>query len=276
MQALIRSYLRHPSGIIGLVILLVIIALAALAPLICPGSPWDSVGQPFMPPDSPGLLLGSDSLGRDIESGIVHGASVSLLIGCVSTLAAVLMGLAIGATAGYLGGRVGDWLMRFTELFQVIPAFLLAILVVAILTPSIRTLTVAIALVSWPQLARITRAEFMALREREFVQAARCQGESGMAIVLRQIMPNALSPIIVTASLSVANAVLMESALSFMGLGDPNLMSWGFMIGEARTMIRVAWWMSAFPGLAILLTVMAINLVGEGLNDVLNPRISRR
>jgi peptide/nickel transport system permease protein len=262
MRALIRSYLRHPSGMIGLVILLAITVLAVFAPLICPGSPWDSVGQPFMPPDSPGLLLGSDSLGRDIASGIVHGAGVSLLIGCVST--------------GYLGGRVGDWMMRFTELFQVIPAFLLAILLVAILTPSIRTLTAAIALVSWPQLARLTRAEFIALREREFVQAARCQGESGMAIVLRQILPNALSPIIVTASLSVANAVLMESALSFMGLGDPNLMSWGFMIGEARTMIRVAWWMSAFPGLAILLTVMAINLVGEGLNDVLNPRISRR
>lgn len=276
MRSLIRSYSRHPSGMIGLAILFVIVVLAVFARQICPDSPWDSAGQPFMPPDTPGFLLGTDSLGRDIASGIVHGAGVSLLIGCVSTLAAVLIGIVVGASSGYVGGRFGEFMMRVTELFQVIPAFLLAILLVAILTPSIRTVTLAIALVSWPQLARLTRAEFIALREREFVHAARCQGESGLAIVLRQILPNALSPIIVTASLSVANAILMESALSFMGLGDPNLMSWGYMIGEARTMIRVAWWMSAFPGIAILLTVLAINLVGEGLNDVLNPRISRR
>lgn len=276
MRNFLRSYARHPSGMIGLILLLAIVVLAALAPVLFPGSPWDSAGDPFLPPHSAGALLGTDSLGRDIASGIAHGASVSLLIGCASTAAALVLGLAIGSISGYLGGRADAWLMRFTSMFQVIPGFLFALLLVAILTPSIKTLTIAIALVSWPQLARLVRAEFLSLRERDFVTAARCQGEPAWRIVMLHILPNALSPIIVTASLSIANAILIESALSFMGLGDPNLMSWGFMIGAARTMIRVAWWMSVFPGLAILLTVVAINLVGEGLNDVLNPRISRR
>ena len=149
-------------------------------------------------------------------------------------------------------------------------------MLVATIGPKISNIIFAIGIVSWPPLARLTRAEFMRLRGREFVQAAVCQGQRPLTVVLRRILPNAISPIIVTGSLAVASAILIESALSFMGLGDPNLMSWGFMIGAARTVIRQAWWMSVFPGLAILLTVLAINLVGEGLNDVLNPRISRR
>lgn len=276
MSAIVKSFLRHPSGMLGLAILLAVIALAITAPLLYPGNPWDTVAAPFTPPRTDGMLLGSDSLGRDIAAGIAHGTRVSLMIGVVSTLVALLIGVVVGALSGYLGGRIGELLMRFTELFQTIPAFLLAILLVAILTPSIRTIVIAIAVVSWPQVARLTRGEFLALKEREFVQAARCQGESALALIVRHILPNALSPIIVTGSLAIATAILIESALSFMGLGDPNLMSWGFMIGAARTMIRTAWWMSVFPGVAILLTVLAINLVGEGLNDVLNPRISRQ
>ncbi|MEZ0220845.1 MAG: ABC transporter permease, partial [Tardiphaga sp.] len=156
------------------------------------------------------------------------------------------------------------------------PGFILAILLVATIGPKMSNIIFAIGIVSWPPLARLTRAEFMRLRGREFVQAAVCQGQRPLTVVLRRILPNAISPIIVTGSLAVASAILIESALSFMGLGDPNLMSWGFMIGAARTVIRQAWWMSVFPGLAILLTVLAINLVGEGLNDTLNPRISRK
>lgn len=276
MNPTLRSFLKHPSGMLGAIVLIAVVLLACAAPWLYPGSPWDSVAAPFTPPQTDGMLLGSDSLGRDIAAGIAHGTRVSLMIGVVSTLVALLIGVVIGALSGYLGGRIGEALMRFTELFQTIPAFLLAILLVAILTPSIQTIVVAIAIISWPQVARLTRGEFLSLKEREFVQAARCQGESAMSLILRYILPNALSPIVVTGSLAVATAILIESALSFMGLGDPNLMSWGFMIGAARTMIRQAWWMSFFPGLAILLTVLAINLVGEGLNDVLNPRISRR
>jgi len=276
MKQILQSFLRHPSGMLGLAILLAVVALALGAPLLFPGDPWDTVAAPFTPPRTEGMLLGSDSLGRDIAAGIAHGTRVSLMIGVASTLVALVIGVIVGALSGYVGGRVGEWLMRFTELFQTIPAFMLCILLVAILEPSIRTIVIAIAIVSWPQVARLTRGEFLSLKEREFVQAARCQGESPLSLIVRYILPNALSPIIVAGSLSIASAILIESALSFMGLGDPNLMSWGFMIGAARTMIRQAWWMSFFPGIAILLTVLAINLVGEGLNDVLNPRISRQ
>ncbi|MCZ0732683.1 ABC transporter permease [Phreatobacter sp. AB_2022a] len=271
----LKAFLRHPSGMIGLAILVVIVALALAAPLLYPDDPWDMVGRPFAPPFSDGFLLGSDTLGRDIAAGIVHGTRVSLTIGIASTLAAVLIGVLVGAVAGYWGGAVDDALMRLTELFQTIPGFILAILLVATLGPSLVNVVFAIGAVSWPPLARLTRAEFLRLRGREFVQAAACQGQTALAVVLRHILPNAVSPIIVTGSLTIASAILIESALSFMGLGDPNLMSWGFMVGASRTVIRQAWWMSVFPGVAILLTVLAINLLGEGLNDTLNPRIAR-
>jgi peptide/nickel transport system permease protein len=166
--------------------------------------------------------------------------------------------------------------MRFTEFFQTIPNFILLVVLVAIFTPSISSIVVAIGIVSWPPLARIVRGEFLSLRSREFVQAAVVIGQSNMRIIVTQVLPNSLSPVIVSASLMVATAVLLESALSFLGLGDPNQMSWGYMIGAARTVIRQAWWMSFFPGIAITLTVLALNLVGEGLNDALNPRLARK
>jgi peptide/nickel transport system permease protein len=272
----LKSFVHHPTGMIGLIILSAVIILALTAPLLFPGDPWDMVGAPFQPPFSDGLPLGSDMLGRDVAAGIAHGARISLLIGVTSTLAALLIGVTIGAIAGYFGGNVDEAMMRVTELFQTIPGFILAILLVATLGPKMSNVILAIGVVSWPPLARLTRAEFLRLRGREFVQAAVCQGQRPFKVVLSRILPNAISPIIVTGSLAIASAILIESALSFMGLGDPNLMSWGFMIGAARTVIRQAWWMSVFPGIAILLTVLAINLVGEGLNDTLNPRISRK
>lgn len=275
MQAL-RAFLHHPSGMIGLVMLLAVIAVALLASVLFPGSPWEMVAAPFMPPFTSDMLLGSDTLGRDIASGIAHGAQVSLVIGTASALAAVFIGVVIGSIAGYAGGRVDALLMRMTELFQTVPAVILAILLVATFSPSLVTIILAIGAVSWPPLARLTRAEFLRLRHREFVEAAICQGEPTWRVVLAHILPNAISPILVTGSLTVATAILIESVLSFMGLGDPNLMSWGFMVGSSRTVIRQAWWMCVFPGLAILLTVLAINLFGEGLSDILNPRLSRR
>ncbi len=271
-----RRFRRNRGAVVGLVILLLVIALAALAPVIYPGSPWDMATAPFVPPGEEGMLLGSDSLGRDVAAGIAHGARISLMVGAVSTVAALSIGVTLGAIAGYLGGWVDDAVMRFTEFFQTIPSFVFAILLVAIFTPSIVSVVFAIAVVSWPPVARVVRAEFLSLRSREFVQAAEVLGKSRVAIVVTDILPNALSPIVVLLSLMVATAILLESALSFLGLGDPNLMTWGFLIGSGRSVIRLAWWMSVFPGLAIFITVLVLNLVGEGLSDALNPRLARQ
>lgn len=275
MRDFVRTFLRRPAGIVGLVLLGLVCLMAALAPVLYPASPWEMSGIPFSRPGENGALLGADTLGRDVASGIVHGTRVSLLIGVASALAALCIGVVLGCVAGYAGGLADAAIVRFTEIFQTIPSFVLAILLVAILTPSLPTIILAIALVSWPPLARLTRAQVMSVSQREFVQAARCQGQSTVSVVVRHVLPNAISPVIVAGSLTVAAAILIEAALSFMGLGDPNFMSWGYMIGAGRTVIRQAWWMSVFPGLAILLTVVAINLVGEALNDALNPRISR-
>jgi peptide/nickel transport system permease protein len=233
-------------------------------------------GAPFQRPFGAEFTLGTDMLGRNVLSGIVHGARVSLMIGVVSTAVAVLLGVLLGALAGFHGGWIDDALMRFTEFFQTIPSFVFAVVLVAIFRPSISSIVAAIAIVSWPPIARLVRGEFLSLRSREFVQAAVVVGESNLRIIAAQILPNAVSPIVVTGSLMVASSILLESALSFLGLGDPNMMSWGYMIGAARSVIRNAWWMSTFPGIAIFLTVLAINLVGEGLNDALNPRLARK
>jgi peptide/nickel transport system permease protein len=275
MRDFVRTFLGRPAGIIGLTLLGFVCLMAALAPVLYPASPWEMSGIPFSRPGENGMLLGADTLGRDVASGILHGARVSLLIGVASALAALCIGVLLGCVAGYAGGLLDMTIVRFTEIFQTIPSFVLAILLVAILTPSLPTIIFAIALVSWPPLARLTRAQVMSISQREFVQAARCQGQSTLSVVARHVLPNAISPVIVAGSLTVAAAILIEAALSFMGLGDPNFMSWGYMIGSGRTVIRQAWWMSLFPGIAILLTVVAINLVGEALNDALNPRISR-
>jgi peptide/nickel transport system permease protein len=273
----LKRFSQNYGAAFGLVILGLIIFMAVAAPLLFPGDPWRSVAMPLLRPmEDPGFPLGTDMLGRDIAAGIAHGAKVSLLIGVVSTLVAVLIGVSIGAVAGFHGGRTDDLLMRFTEFFQIIPAFAMAVVLVAIFSPNIVSITLAIAIVSWPSVARLVRAEFLSLRQREFVQAAVVIGQSAPRIIMTQVLPNAMSPIIVTASLMVATAILTESALSFLGLGDRNMMSWGFMIGAARTMLREAWWMSFFPGLAILLSVLAINLIGEGINDVMNPHLRGR
>ncbi|MEY8829584.1 ABC transporter permease [Sedimentitalea sp. XS_ASV28] len=269
---------RHNRGaVIGLVILAVVIATAIAAPFLFPQSPWKMVQRPFLPPfTQEGLPLGTDALGRDVLSGLAHGAYVSLLVGLVSTIVALAIGVPVGALAGYFVGRTDDALMRFTEFFQTIPSFALAIVLLAIFQPSLIFVIIAIAIVSWPPVARLVRGEVLSLRTREFVEAASLSGLSNSQIILRHVLPNALPPIIVLASLMVAQAILLESSLSFLGLGDPNIMSWGYMIGAARTVIRTAWWLSFLPGMAILLTVLALNLIGEGLNDALNPRLTRR
>jgi peptide/nickel transport system permease protein len=271
-----KLLLRNPGGLIGSIILLIAVAVALFGPMIFPNSPWRMVQRPFLPPFTiSGLPLGTDALGRDVFAGIIYGARVSLLVGLVSTLAALVVGIPVGALAGYFGGRIGDALMRFTEFFQTVPSFALAIVLVAIMQPSVISIVLAIAIVSWPPVARLVRGEVLSLRTREYVQAAIVTGQSHSWIIWREILPNALSPVIVLASLMVATAILLESSLSFLGLGDPNLMSWGYMVGAGRTVIRQAWWITVFPGIAILVSVLALNLIGEGLNDALNPRLNK-
>lgn len=249
-----------------------VVVLAIGAPLLFPADPFRLVDQPFQRPFSV-RLLGTDSLGRDIAAGIAHGARTSLMVGLVATVVAVAIGTVLGALAGFYRGVVDNALMRVTEFFQTIPTFIFAIVLVAVLSPSKRSIIVAITVVSWPPIARLVRGECLALREREFVQASICLGVRDHAIICREILPHVLSPMIVAGSLMVATAILMEAALAFLGLGDPNAMSWGFMIGAGRSFLRNAWWLCTIPGIMILLTVLSINLVGEGLNDALNPRL---
>jgi len=269
-------YKRNRMAVLGLIIIAAILVMAATASLFYPEDPFRLVGRPLSGPFENGFLLGSDSLGRDVASGIVHGAKTSLLIGLIATLVSIFIGIFFFFFAGYYGGRLDDFLMRVTEIFQTIPSFIFAILLVAILKPSISSIVIAIAVVSWPGVARLVRGEFLSLKNREFVQACHTLGMGDLRIMLREILPNCLSPIIVIGSLMVATAILIESGLAFLGLGDPNIMSWGFQIGAGRTMLRSAWWVCTFPGIAILITVLAINLVGEGLNDALNPRLKER
>jgi peptide/nickel transport system permease protein len=271
-----RRFLRNRGAVIGLTVLIIVVAFALVAPLLYPQSPWRLVGRPFLPPFEGGrFLLGTDTLGRDLAAGLVHGARVSLLIGLVSTCVALLIGVPLGAVAGYAGGRIDDALMRFTEFFQTIPSFALAIVLVAILQPTLNSIVLAIGVVSWPPVARLVRGEVMSLKTREYVQAAVTIGQSTPRIIFSQILPNTIAPIIVMGSLMIASAILLESSLSFLGLGDPNMMSWGYMVGAGRTRLIDAWWVSFFPGVAIFLTVLALNLAGEGLNDALNPRLDR-
>ncbi|MFY1710624.1 ABC transporter permease [Tritonibacter mobilis] len=277
MKSFWTRFSYNRGAVIGLAILTLVIATAILAPFLFPQSPWKMVQRPFLPPfTQDGLPLGTDALGRNVLSGLAHGAYVSLLVGLVSTIVALAIGVPVGAAAGYFAGRTDDALMRFTEFFQTIPSFALAIVLLAIFQPSLTFVIIAISIVSWPPVARLVRGEVLSLRTREFVEAASLSGLGNLQIILRHILPNALPPIIVLASLMVAQAILLESSLSFLGLGDPNIMSWGYMIGAARTVIRTAWWLSFLPGMAILLTVLALNLIGEGLNDALNPRLTRK
>lgn len=268
--------LANPAAVAGALLLFLILLAALAAPWLFPHDPLDMVGPPILwPGQGPGFWLGTDTMGRDVAAGLAHGARVSLTVGVAAAMLSLLIGIAVGAAAGYFGGWVDVALMRVTELLQTIPAFLLVVVIVAIARPSVTVIALSIGVASWPVVARLVRAEFRTLRESEFVQAARTLGYGHARIALLEILPNALPPVIVTTSVLVANAILMESALSFMNMGDPNAVSWGSMIGDAREMLRTAWYLAALPGVSIILTVLSLNLLGDALNDAFNPRLSR-
>jgi peptide/nickel transport system permease protein len=274
MMAFPLRFARNRAALAGIVALIAILLVALVGPFVYPRDAFALVGQPFREPFDK-YLLGTDSLGRDVAAGIVQGARTSLMIGALAAAVATLLGTLVGGFAGYFGGRLDNLLMRLTEFFQTIPSFIFAILLVALMHPSVKSVVIAIAVVSWPPMARLVRGEFLALRNREFVQACIGMGMSDLQVIVVHVLPNCLSSIIVTGSLLVATAILTESGLSFLGLGDPNVMSWGYMIGAGRDFLRHAWWLCAIPGVAIMLTVLSINLVGDGLNDALNPGLRR-
>lgn len=271
----LRAFFRNPAAIVATAFLVYVTIVAIAAPLIYPEDPLSMVARPFLwPGQNPKYPLGTDSLGRDVTAGLVWGSRISLVIGIAAMALGVTIGIVVGAAAGYFGGRIDDGLVRLIEIFQTTPSFLMLVVLVAIAEPRVESITVGIALVTWPTIARLVRAEFRSLREKDFVTAARGLGYGHARIIFIEILPNALPPIIVTSSVIVASAILMESALSFMGLGDPNRISWGSMIGAGRETLRTAWYLTAVPGIAIVLTVLALNMIGDALNDALNPRLS--
>ncbi|MGQ0570544.1 MAG: ABC transporter permease [Armatimonadota bacterium] len=271
----VQRFGRNRAAVGGVVALGLLIGAALLAGVLGGPSPR-TMSENALASPSRQHPFGTDDLGRDIWTGALHGARVSLLVGVLAATTSGVIGILIGSVAGFYGGRLGDILMRTTEFFLVIPTFLLALVLVAVTRPSIWNIILTIGVLGWPSTARLVRAEFLSLREREFVMAARAIGADSRRILFRQILPNAAPPIIVNTSLGVAAAILVEAGLSFLGLGDPNLFSWGLMLRNSREFLRMAWWMPTFPGLAIFITVLSLNLVGDGLNDALNPRMRQR
>ena len=271
-----RVFARNRFSVVGAALLLLLLAAALGGAVFTPFDP-DKVGVgPGLA--SPGSVhfLGTDELGRDVFSRVLHGLRVSLFVGFATAALASVVGVLVGAVAGFSTRLLDDVLMRVTEVFLVVPRFFLAILLVAFFGASLINIVLSIALLSWPEIARLVRAEFLSLRARQYVDAARVAGASSAELVFGEILPNALAPVIVAATLLVGQAMLLEAGLSYLGLGDPGRVSLGLMLNQAQSIMRSAWWATAAPGLGIFVAVIGINLVGDGLNDMLNPRVRAR
>lgn len=270
----LRTLVGSPTAAFGLGLATLLLLVAVLAPWVAPYRPDEIHPIDSLTPPSARYLLGTDDLGRDILSRIVFGARVSLMVGAIAIGIAVLVGVSLGLAAGYWGGRIDALVMRVMDALLAFPAILLAIALMAVLGPSLRNAMVAIGVIYVPAFARITRANVLSLREKEFVEAARALGAGGLYIAAGVILPNCLSPLVVQGSLGVANAILVEAALSFLGLGvQPPDPSWGSMLAFGRTHLAQAPWHATFPGLAIFLTVLALNFLGDGLREALDPRL---
>ncbi len=276
VKEIFQTFFKSYSAVTGLIILIGIAVMGFIGPLFYPTDPFDMVWMPFSPPGADGFLLGTDYLGRDILSQIINGARVSIAIGFSAALVSCFIGVGIGSFAGFYGGWVEETLMRITEFFQVLPTLLFAMVIVALFGSSVLSITLAIGAVSWASVARITRSEFLRIKELDFVLASRSSGSNNMALIFRVILPNAAAPIIVQSALLVGAAITFEAGLAFLGLSDPNVVSWGQVIGSNRVYILDATYTVTFPGIAIFITVLAISLVGDGLNDALNPKLRSR
>lgn len=272
-----RQTLRNPLALWGFVIIASVLALALFAPLIAPYDPDAINVKAILLEPSAAHWMGTDALGRDVFSRMLFGARISLLVGFVAVGIAMLIGVVLGAIAGFYRGWVDVVIMRAVDVMLSIPTFFLILAVIAFLTPSIWNIMIVIGLTSWMGVTRLVRAEFLSLREREFVLASATLGAKDGRLIFRHLLPNSLTPVIVSSVLGVASAVLVESGLSFLGLGvQPPQASWGNILTEGKEYIQFAWWLSLFPGMAILLTVLGYNLLGEGLRDALDPRTNRK
>ena len=271
-----EMFRKNRAAMVGLGVLVLIAVGGVAGPYLYVGDPFEMVWAPTTPPGEDGYFLGTDYLGRDMVSMLIHGARVSITIGLSAALLTVFIGITVGSLAGFYKGWIEDVLMRITEFFQVLPTLLFSMVIVALFGASLPMITLAIGLVSWPAVARITRSEFLRIRELEYVTAARASGVSNLKLIFKVILPNALPPIIVQAALMVGSAILFEAGLSFLGLTDPNIISWGQIIGSNRPYILDASYTVTVPGVAIFVTVLAISLVGDGLNDALNPKLRQR
>ena len=276
VKEIFQTFFKSYSAVTGLIILIGIAVMGFIGPLFYPTDPFDMVWMPFSPPGADGFLLGTDYLGRDILSQIINGARVSIAIGFSAALVSCFIGVGIGSFAGFYGGWVEETLMRLTEFFQVLPTLLFAMVIVALFGSSVLSITLAIGAVSWASVARITRSEFLRIKELDFVLASRASGSNNLALIFRVILPNAAAPIIVQSALLVGAAITFEAGLAFLGLSDPNVISWGQVIGSNRIYILDATYTVTIPGIAIFITVLAISLVGDGLNDALNPKLRSR
>lgn len=267
---------RNPTAVLGGLVVAAIALLALAAPWVAPYDPNAIDVNAILKPPSLTHPMGTDRLGRDVLSRMIYGARISLSVGLVAVGLATLIGVLLGAIAGYYRGLTDSFMMRLVDIMLAIPTFFLILAVIAFLEPSIFNIMVVIGLTSWMGVARLVRAEFLGLHEREFVLAARAQGASDLRLIFRHYLPNSLAPVIVTVILSIAGAILVESGLSFLGLGvQPPAASWGNILTEGKEYIQFAWWLSVYPGLAILVTVLSYNLLGEGLRDALDPHHER-
>lgn len=273
MRSYWHLYFGNWVSVLGLVILVALAIVALVGPPLAPHDPESIAIASRAAPPSAVNWLGTDELGRDVFSRSVSGVRVSLLVGVAAATAATLLGIVMGSLAGFFGGILDHTLMRVTEVFQVIPQFFLAVVLVALFSASVFNIIVAIAILSWPVMARLTRSEFLTLKSRQFVDSARLSGAGNTTLIFREILPNAMGPVIVAATLLVGRAMLTEAGLSFLGLGDPSRVSLGVMLYQARPFIQFAWWAALFPGLLIFLAVLSTNIVGDGLNDVINPQL---
>ncbi|MDH5174616.1 MAG: ABC transporter permease [Elusimicrobiota bacterium] len=269
-----RRFRRNKLAMLGALIILSLAVVSIIAPLIAPFSPDQQDVLHRLEPPSPKHPLGTDDLGRDLLSRIIYGTRVSLLVGFVAIGIAIVIGSVLGLLSGYFGGWLDTVIMRFVDIMLCFPTFFLILMVIAFLEPNIWNVMAVIGLTGWPSLTRLVRGECLSVREREFVQAARVLGLSNIRVMFVHLLPNVMAPILVIATLGVGGAILTESALSFLGLGvQPPTPSWGNILTAGKDYITVAWWLSLYPGMAILVTVLAYNLLGEGLRDVLDPRM---
>ena len=270
-----RVFASNRPALGALIVLMVIIFAGLVGPYLVAENPFSMVEAPLLPPGDE-AFLGTDFLGRDVFTALVHGARATLLIGIAATFLTMAIGISIGAFAGYFGGLMDDGLMRVTEFFLVLPNLVFAMILTTLFSPSMWTVIFAIGIVNWCPLARLTRAEFVRLKSQEFVLASRAAGAQDMRIMMRTILPNAMPPLIVSITLLIGVCILFEAALSFLGLTDPDIMTWGLMIGASRDYFWDSPWTVAYPGLAILITVLCIALIGDGLNDAFNPKLRKR